>query len=138
MPYISRPETEQPCAHCGQRFAARHLRRKYCCNSCNVLASYARTGRRAAGPSKADLERVVQALLALAPPASVPTPAPAGTDLPAFLAAQAPRVAALKARKQDEAEADVQRARLAAQEQAGRIEVLKAKRQSPGSAERLP
>ncbi|GAB3299486.1 hypothetical protein ACFQT0_31480 [Hymenobacter humi] len=129
MPYLPRPETTQACAHCGQLFAARHLRRKYCCNSCNVLASYARTGRRAAGPSKADLEAVVQALLALTPPA------PASPDL-APVAAQATRVAAIKGRLQDEAEADGQRATLAAQEQAVRLHALKAKRPGPGPAER--
>ncbi len=33
------------CAHCGLLFNCNNLRRKYCCNSCNVLASYARNGR---------------------------------------------------------------------------------------------
>ncbi len=33
------------CAHCGREFSATNLNRKYCCNSCNVLASYARNGR---------------------------------------------------------------------------------------------
>ncbi|MFC7671347.1 hypothetical protein ACFQT0_31030 [Hymenobacter humi] len=93
------------------------------------MASYARTGRRAAGPSKADLEAVVQALLALTPPA------PASPDL-APVAAQATRVAAIKGRLQDEAEADGQRATLAAQEQAVRLHALKAKRPGPGPAER--
>jgi uncharacterized coiled-coil protein SlyX len=35
------------------------LRRKYCSNSCNVLASYARTGQRTKHPTKADLEQTV-------------------------------------------------------------------------------
>jgi hypothetical protein len=33
------------CAHCGREFSATNLNRRYCCNSCNVLASYARNGR---------------------------------------------------------------------------------------------
>jgi hypothetical protein len=33
------------CDHCGLEFTATNLNRKYCCNSCNVLASYARNGR---------------------------------------------------------------------------------------------
>lgn len=35
------------------------MRRKYCSSSCNVLASYARTGQRAKRPTKADLEQTV-------------------------------------------------------------------------------
>ncbi len=41
------------------------MRRKYCSNSCNVLASYARTGNREARPSKADLERSLVTLIEL-------------------------------------------------------------------------
>ncbi len=33
------------CSHCGLEFSSNNLNRKYCCNSCNVLASYARNGR---------------------------------------------------------------------------------------------
>ncbi len=33
------------CRHCGLQFSSNNLNRKYCCNSCNVLASYARNGR---------------------------------------------------------------------------------------------
>ena len=42
MPYVPRAAVAALCAHCGVAFAARHLRRKYCCNSCNVLAARAR------------------------------------------------------------------------------------------------
>ena len=45
MPYIPRSPKLMNCAHCGVEFAATNLNRKYCCNSCNVLASYARNGR---------------------------------------------------------------------------------------------
>ena len=59
MPYIPRAPTVASCAHCGTPFESRNLRRKYCSNSCNVLASYARTGQRANRPTKADLEQTV-------------------------------------------------------------------------------
>jgi len=59
MPYIPRAITVVNCAHCGAPFESRNLRRKYCSNSCNVLASYARTGQRANRPTKADLEKTV-------------------------------------------------------------------------------
>jgi hypothetical protein len=59
MPYIPRAITVVSCAHCGTPFESRNLRRKYCSNSCNVLASYARTGQRANRPTKADLEQTV-------------------------------------------------------------------------------
>ena len=59
MPYIPRSTTVVSCAHCGTPFESRNLRRKYCSNSCNVLASYARTGQRANRPTKADLEQTV-------------------------------------------------------------------------------
>jgi hypothetical protein len=42
MPYVPRAAVAASCAHCGVSFDARHLRRKYCCNSCNVLAARAR------------------------------------------------------------------------------------------------
>ena len=117
VPYVPRPTTEQACAHCGQPFAARHLRRKYCCNSCNVLASYARTGRRAAAPTKADLERVVAAMAAM-----VTAPLP----LEEFMAQQAVRVQALKARKQTARDRAHDEALLAFQrEQTARIQALK-------------
>lgn len=64
MPYIPRPATTRNCAHCGQPFESRHLRRKYCSNSCNVLASYKRTGRRGdARPTKGDLENTLKAVM---------------------------------------------------------------------------
>lgn len=59
MPYIPRAATPASCAHCGAPFESRNLRRKYCSSSCNVLASYARTGQRAKRPTKADLEQTV-------------------------------------------------------------------------------
>lgn len=59
MPYIPRPTTTVSCAHCGSAFASRNLRRKYCSNSCNVLASYARNGRKTERVTKADLENAV-------------------------------------------------------------------------------
>ncbi len=69
MPYIPRAVSYHPCAHCGQTFESRNLRRKYCSNSCNVLASYERTGRReergGSHLTKADLENVVKAVIEL-------------------------------------------------------------------------
>jgi hypothetical protein len=59
MPYVPRPTTVVNCAHCGTHFTSRNLRRKYCSNSCNVLASYERTGRRAERASRTDLEKTV-------------------------------------------------------------------------------
>jgi len=59
MAYIPRAATTASCAHCGTTFESRNLRRKYCSSSCNVLASYARTGQRAKRPTKADLEQTV-------------------------------------------------------------------------------
>ncbi len=59
MPYVPRAATTASCAHCGTPFESRNLRRKYCSSSCNVLASYARTGQRANRPTKADLEKTV-------------------------------------------------------------------------------
>lgn len=45
MPYIPRAPRLISCAHCNVEFYASHLKRRYCSNSCNVLASYARNGR---------------------------------------------------------------------------------------------
>ena len=42
MPYVHRPPIPSVCAHCRAAFDSRHLRRKYCCTSCNVLAAQAR------------------------------------------------------------------------------------------------
>ena len=66
MPYVPRAAVAASCAHCGFAFEARHLRRKYCCNSCNVMASEARKKARAAAAAE-----VV-----------VPAPGPAACPLP--------------------------------------------------------
>ena len=42
MPYVPRPPIPSVCAHCRAAFESRHLRRRYCCTSCNVLAAQAR------------------------------------------------------------------------------------------------
>lgn len=60
MPYVSRAAVPTACAYCGVCFAAPHLRRKYGCNSCNMLA--ARAHQRAGAPARP------------APPRAVPTP----------------------------------------------------------------
>ena len=60
MPYVPRPATTAQCAHCNATFEKRHASRKYCSNSCNVQASYARTGYRNEGrPTRAELEQAV-------------------------------------------------------------------------------
>ncbi len=60
MPYVPRPATIIKCAHCKTAFESRHASRKYCSNSCNVLASYERTGYRGEPrASRADLERML-------------------------------------------------------------------------------
>ena len=108
MPYVPRPPDTIKCAHCKKPFERRHASRKYCSNSCNVLASYERTGYRGEPrATRADLERTVAQLMALAnvkpsPVASKPTPpkpAPkALTKKPAAKAAvkPAPKAAAPK------------------------------------------
>lgn len=76
MPYVSRAAVSVACAHCGVAFAARHLRRKYCCNSCNVLAARARKHARPvpvpAGPAACPVPACFRAKIgptrALAPP----------------------------------------------------------------------
>ena len=74
MPYVPRPATTASCAHCGASYESRHLRRKYCSNSCNVLASYERNGRDASTrPTKADLEQMLATMIKLV--ASKPKPA---------------------------------------------------------------
>ena len=42
MSFIPRQPIPAVCAYCRTAFEARHLRRKYCCSSCNVLAAQAR------------------------------------------------------------------------------------------------
>jgi hypothetical protein len=60
MPYVPRPATTAQCAHCNATFEKRHASRKYCSNSCNVQASYARTGYRSEGRvTRAELEQMV-------------------------------------------------------------------------------
>ncbi len=67
MPYVPRPPDTIKCAHCKKPFERRHASRKYCSNSCNVLASYERTGYRGEPrATRADLERTVAQLMALA------------------------------------------------------------------------
>ena len=86
MPYVPRAPRALICAHCGVAFTAVHLRRKYCCNSCNVLAAHARgrTGARLAanglrpGPPPPLLEHLVQVVGAVTP---VGVPRPIGSDV---------------------------------------------------------
>jgi hypothetical protein len=117
MPYVPRPSTEVACAHCGTPFLQQHRRRKYCCNSCNVLASYQRTGRRGvASPTKAELAQVLTQVLALVqePPSGLAPPVAEaavadfaqtqraridGLKDQLFSQAQAQRIAALQARR---------------------------------------
>jgi hypothetical protein len=80
MPYVPRPPDTIKCAHCKKLFERRHASRKYCSNSCNVLASYERTGYRGEPrATRADLERTVAQLMALVniKPALVATSKPA-------------------------------------------------------------
>ncbi len=66
MPYVPRPATTIKCAHCKTPFESRHASRKYCSNSCNVLASYERTGYRGEPrASRADLERTLAKMMEL-------------------------------------------------------------------------
>lgn len=101
MPYVPRPATTAQCAHCGTSFEKKHASRKYCSNSCNVQASYARTGYRTEGrPSRADLEQAVARMTELvelvtgkpAPAAKTATPKPEKK-----ITAPAPRTPAAKA-----------------------------------------
>jgi hypothetical protein len=59
MPYVPRPATTAQCAHCGGSFEKKHASRRYCSNSCNVQASYARTGYREGRATRADLEQAL-------------------------------------------------------------------------------
>lgn len=57
MPYVPRQATTAQCAHCNASFEKKHASRKYCSNSCNVQANYARNGRPSDGrATRADLE----------------------------------------------------------------------------------
>jgi hypothetical protein len=97
MPYVPRPPDTIKCAHCKKPFERRHASRKYCSNSCNVLASYERTGYRGEPrASRADLERALAKMMELmkvSPPTLPTTPKPAAkaqTKKPAAKAAVKP------------------------------------------------
>lgn len=62
MTYVSREPRLAACIHCGEPFIASTLARKYCSNSCNVLASNARKRAREAAAIEA------ATLAAAAPP----------------------------------------------------------------------
>jgi hypothetical protein len=110
MPYVPRPTTSAQCAHCNATFEKRHASRKYCSNSCNVQASYARTGYREARATRADLEQILADMkqlmlgkLAPAPPkpaakAAATKPAPKITK-PTSLAPAAKAAATKPAKK---------------------------------------
>ena len=76
MPYVPRPATTAQCAHCGANFEKKHASRKYCSNSCNVQASYARTGYREGRTTRADLEQALAKMTHLVE-LMTSTPAPA-------------------------------------------------------------
>ncbi len=60
MPYVPRQATTAQCAHCNASFEKKHASRKYCSNSCNVQANYARNGRPGDGrATRADLEQML-------------------------------------------------------------------------------
>ena len=101
MPYVPRPPDTIKCAHCKKPFERRHASRKYCSNSCNVLASYERTGYRGEPrASRADLERALAKMMELmkvSPPTLPTAPKPAAKALPKKPAAKAAvKPAALK------------------------------------------
>lgn len=75
MPYVPRPATTAHCAHCNGTFEKRHASRKYCSNSCNVQASYARTGYREARATRADLEQMLAEMKQLLQGQLAPAPA---------------------------------------------------------------
>jgi hypothetical protein len=80
MPYVPRPATTASCAHCGTSYESRHLRRKYCSNSCNVLASHERNGRpTSTRPTKADLEQMLATMMKLVNPKPKPAAKAAAT-----------------------------------------------------------
>jgi hypothetical protein len=93
MPYVPRPPDTIKCAHCKKPFERRHASRKYCSNSCNVLASYERTGYRGEPrASRADLERALAKMMELmkvSPPTLPTTPKPAAKALTKKPAAKA-------------------------------------------------
>ncbi len=98
MPYVPRKPTTALCAHCNASFEKNHAGRKYCSNSCNVLAHYARNGRPGEPrATRADLEQTIAKMMELMnikPELSItvkpaaPKPAPkALTEKPAAKAA---------------------------------------------------
>ncbi len=93
MPYVPRPPDTIKCAHCKKPFERRHASRKYCSNSCNVLASYERTGYRGEPrASRADLERALAKMMELmkvSPPTLPTTSKPAAKALTKKPAAKA-------------------------------------------------
>ena len=97
MPYVPRPATTAQCAHCGANFEKKHASRRYCSNSCNVQASYARTGYRTEGRlTRADLEQALAKMMAMMnvtpelATATPPTAAKAQAKKPAAKAAVKP------------------------------------------------
>jgi hypothetical protein len=98
MPYVPRPATTAHCAHCNASFEKRHASRKYCSNSCNVQASYARNGRPGDGrATRADLEQMLAEMKLLLQGRSTPTP-----PTPAAKAAAKARFAKLAQKAHDE------------------------------------
>ena len=85
MPYVPRPATTAQCAHCGTSFEKRHASRRYCSNSCNVQASYARNGRPGDGrATRADLEQALAKMTQLVElMAGKPAPAAKAATKPA-------------------------------------------------------
>jgi predicted lipid-binding transport protein (Tim44 family) len=92
MPYVPRQATTAQCAHCKASFEKKHASRKYCSNSCNVQANYARNGRPSDGrATRADLELALAKmtqLVELVTGKSVPTAKKVATK-PAAPAAKA-------------------------------------------------
>lgn len=52
-----RPNKHRQCAHCGDSFAHRHGRQRYCSEKCKNKAQYQRDLARAAGGQAASVER---------------------------------------------------------------------------------
>ncbi len=96
MPYVPRPATTIKCAHCKTAFESHHASRKYCSNSCNVLASYERTGYRGEPrASRADLERMLAKVMEMTELMQLQTklsPSKPATPKPAAKAAAKPAV----------------------------------------------
>jgi hypothetical protein len=100
MPYVPRPATTAQCAHCGGSFEKKHASRRYCSNSCNVQASYARTGYREGRTTRADLEQALARmteLVELVTGKPAPAAKAAATKVEKKITAPAPRKPAAKA-----------------------------------------